>query len=68
MVPALFFSDHLRAVGDGRIVSAMNRRNFLYTGLAATLALQTRNLFALEGGAAYRDNIGIQLYTLRNEL
>ena len=46
----------------------MNRRNFLYTGLAATLALQTEKLFALEGGAAYRDNIGIQLYTLRNEL
>lgn len=46
----------------------MNRRHFLYTGLAATLALQTQRLFALAGGATYRDNIGIQLYTLRNEL
>ena len=46
----------------------MNRRNFLYTGLAATLALQSQRLFALAGGTTYRDNIGIQLYTLRNEL
>ena len=46
----------------------MNRRNFLYTGLVTTLALQAERLFALEGGTAYRDNIGIQLYTLRNEL
>jgi sugar phosphate isomerase/epimerase len=46
----------------------MNRRNFLYTGLAATLALQTERLFALAGGTTYRGNIGIQLYTLRNEL
>lgn len=51
-----------------RNVFAMNRRNFLYTSLAATLALQTEKLFALEGGEAYRENIGIQLYTLRNEL
>lgn len=49
-------------------VPVMNRRNFLYTGLAATLALQTHRLFALAGGSTYRDNIGIQLYTLRNEL
>jgi hypothetical protein len=68
LVSALFFADHLRGMVGGRIVSPMNRRNFLYTGLAATLALQTQRLFALEGGAAFRDNIGIQLYTLRNEL
>lgn len=46
----------------------MNRRNFIYTGLAAALALKAERVFALEGGAVYRDNIGIQLYTLRNEL
>jgi sugar phosphate isomerase/epimerase len=68
LASTLFFADRLRGMGDGRIVFPMNRRNFLYTSLAATLALQTRNLFALEGGATYRDNIGIQLYTLRNEL
>lgn len=67
-LPRFSFADHLHAGGNGSNVFAMNRRNFLYTGLAATLALQTEKLFALEGGEAYRDNIGIQLYTLRNEL
>lgn len=66
---ALYFcAGHLRLQRNQRNVFAMNRRNFLYTSLAATLALQTEKLFALEGGAAYRENIGIQLYTLRNEL
>lgn len=65
---AFFLADHLRASWIVTIFRAMNRRNFLYTSLAAALALQTEKLFALEGGAAYRDDIGIQLYTLRNEL
>lgn len=47
----------------------MNRRNFLRTTTAATLALsQTGSLFALEADNAFRKAIGIQLYTLRNEL
>lgn len=58
----------MRAGPNHRNVFPMNRRHFLYTGLAATLALQTEKLFALEGGEAYRENIGVQLYTLRNEL
>lgn len=66
--PRFSFADRLRPPGSARIVFPMNRRNFIYTGLAATLALQTERLFALEGGSAYRENIGIQLYTLRNEL
>ena len=47
----------------------MNRRNFIRTTAATSLALtQTGRLFALEADNAYRENIGIQLYTLRNEL
>lgn len=48
----------------------MNRRNFIRTTAATTtLALcQSGNLLALEAENAYRKNIGIQLYTLRNEL
>lgn len=43
----------------------MNRRRFLQTSAASTLALPA---FALEADNAYRKNIGIQLYTLRNQL
>ena len=47
----------------------MNRRTFIRTTAATSVALtQTGNLFALEAENAYRKNIGIQLYTLRNEL
>ncbi len=47
----------------------MNRRTFIRTTAATSLALsQSGNLFALEAGDAYRKNMGIQLYTLRNEL
>jgi len=47
----------------------MKRRSFIGKTAAATLALtHTSNLFALEADNAYRKDIGIQLYTLRNEL
>jgi len=47
----------------------MNRRTFIRTTAATSLALgQTGNLLALEAENAYRKNVGIQLYTLRNEL
>lgn len=47
----------------------MNRRTFLRTTAATSLALgQTGQVFALEAGSTYRKNIGVQLYTLRNEL
>ncbi len=47
----------------------MNRRTFIRTTAATSVALtQTGNLFALEAENSYRKNIGIQLYTLRNEL
>jgi sugar phosphate isomerase/epimerase len=47
----------------------MNRRTFIRTTAATSLALgQTGNLLALEAENAYRKSIGIQLYTLRNEL
>jgi len=47
----------------------MNRRAFIKTSAVTSLALsQTRSLWALEGENTYRNNIGIQLYTLRNEL
>jgi sugar phosphate isomerase/epimerase len=47
----------------------MNRRNFLRTTTAATLALgPAGNLMALEAENAYRKDIGIQLYTLRDAL
>lgn len=45
----------------------MNRRHFLRTTTAATLALSPMAR-ALEADNAYRRNIGLQLYTLRNEL
>jgi sugar phosphate isomerase/epimerase len=47
----------------------MNRRNFLRTTAAASLALtQSSRLFASEAELTYLSNLGIQLYTLRNEL
>ncbi|MES2658825.1 MAG: sugar phosphate isomerase/epimerase [Verrucomicrobiota bacterium] len=47
----------------------MNRRTFIRTTAATSLAFsQTGSLMALEAENAYRKNIGIQLYTLRNEL
>ena len=47
----------------------MNRRTFIQTTAATSLALgQTGNLLAIEVENAYRKNIGIQLYTLRNEI
>lgn len=47
----------------------MNRRTFIRTTTATTLAFtQTGSLLALEAENTYRKNLGIQLYTLRNEL
>ncbi|MES2924073.1 MAG: sugar phosphate isomerase/epimerase [Verrucomicrobiota bacterium] len=47
----------------------MNRRTFIRTTAATSFALgQTGSLLALEVENAYRKNIGIQLYTLRNEI
>lgn len=45
----------------------MNRREFIYTTALATLAASPFAR-ALEADNAYRRNIGLQLYTLRNEL
>src|SRR5262245_11463849 len=47
---------------------AMNRREFLYTTALTTLAASPLAHAALAPDDAYRRNIGIQLYTLRNEL
>ncbi len=47
----------------------MNRRTFLKTTAGGALAFsQSSTLMALEADNSYRGNIGIQLYTLRNEL
>lgn len=47
----------------------MNRRSFIRTTAGTSLALcQTGTLLAMEAENAYRKNIGIQLYTLRNEI
>ncbi|MEO5914808.1 MAG: sugar phosphate isomerase/epimerase [Luteolibacter sp.] len=47
----------------------MNRRTFIRTTAATTLAIsQTGSLMALEAENSFRKNLGIQLYTLRNEL
>jgi sugar phosphate isomerase/epimerase len=47
----------------------MNRRKFLQTSTATFIATQApSSLFALEADNAFRKNIGMQLYTLRNEL
>ena len=43
----------------------MKRRTFLQTTLASTLTIPA---FALEKNNPYRKNIGIQLYTLRNQI
>lgn len=48
----------------------MDRRSFIQTTVATTFALsQSGRLFAaLQAEESYRKNIGIQLYTLRNEI
>lgn len=47
----------------------MNRRTFIRKAAATSIVLsQAGTLLALEAENAYRKNIGIQLYTLRNEL
>ncbi len=47
----------------------MNRRTFIRTTAATSLVFSTsQTSFALEAENAYRKNLGIQLYTLRNEL
>ena len=47
----------------------MKRRQFLSTSLASSLALSSApSLFALEADNAYRKNIGLQLYTLREAI
>ena len=47
----------------------MKRRQFIAAGAALTAALsQSRWLSALEADNQYRNQIGIQLYTLRNEI
>ncbi|MEM7011188.1 MAG: TIM barrel protein, partial [Verrucomicrobiota bacterium] len=46
----------------------MNRRNFLQSTSAAAGAAITMPAFALEADNPYRKNIGIQLYTLRNQI
>jgi sugar phosphate isomerase/epimerase len=50
-------------------IQSMNRRTFIQTTVASSIALsQSGRLLALEADNHYRSNIGIQLYTLRNEL
>ena len=47
----------------------MNRRTFIQTTAATSIALcQTGSLLAIEAENTYRKDIGIKLYTLRNEL
>ncbi|MGI9473498.1 MAG: sugar phosphate isomerase/epimerase family protein [Rubripirellula sp.] len=47
----------------------MKRRQFIGAGAALSLAVtQPRLLFALDDDNRYRNEIGIQLYTLRNEI
>jgi len=47
----------------------MNRRTFIRTTAATSVVLsQAGTLYALEAENVYRKNMGIQLYTLRNEL
>nr|WP_143547612.1 sugar phosphate isomerase/epimerase [Rhodopirellula sp. SM50] len=47
----------------------MKRRQFIATGAALTAALtQSKWLSALDSDNKYRNEIGIQLYTLRNEI
>ncbi len=60
----------LYLAGESRYRSGtMNRRHFLKTTAAASALAGTANtLRALEADNVYRKNIGIQLYTLRNEI
>lgn len=54
----------------GRI-NVMNRRTFIQTttiSAAGVALLRPTGLFALEAENSYRKNIGLQLYTLRNEI
>jgi sugar phosphate isomerase/epimerase len=51
----------------GQSFQTMNRREFLYSTLLTTLAASPLAR-ALEVDNTYRRNIGLQLYTLRNEL
>ena len=47
----------------------MNRRNFLHTSASASiLAGSTQSLLALADDNVYRKNIGLQIYTLRDQL
>ena len=47
----------------------MNRRKFLKTSLSSSIvAGSSASVLALEADNEYRKNIGIQLYTLRNEI
>jgi sugar phosphate isomerase/epimerase len=47
----------------------MNRRNFLRTSTSASiLAGSTQSLLALADDNVYRKNIGLQIYTLRDQL
>ena len=50
-----------------QIPGTMNRREFVYSTALTTLAASPLAR-ALEADNAYRRNIGLQLYTLRNEL
>lgn len=46
----------------------MKRRQFFGTSAAAALAITAPRLFALDPNNKYRKEIGIQLYTLRNQI
>tara|TARA_Y100000588_G_scaffold141741_1_gene155645 strand:- start:4270 stop:5208 length:939 start_codon:yes stop_codon:yes gene_type:complete len=60
---------HLDYLGGQYTYFSMNRRDFLKTSLAATLASSaTMKAFALADNNPYRKNIGIQLYTLRRQI
>lgn len=51
------------------MLADMNRRSFFEKSLLTGIALQLpRTVMALEADNAYRNQIGIQLYTLRNEI
>ena len=46
----------------------MNRRQFLHTATATFACAQASSVFALEEDNIYRKTIGMQLYTLRNQI
>lgn len=53
----------------GFFLPSMNRRNFLRTSASASvLAGSTQSLLALANDNVYRKNIGLQIYTLRDQL